>query len=140
MKSMLTVFQKELADHLLTWRGIILFCVVVLVAAIAIFGPSGALENIRGELATPAQFGGEFVFLRLFTASGEGTPSFLYFFSTFFIPIVGIVLGFDAINSERNSGTLSRVLSQPIYRDAVFNGKFFAGMTVIAIMVTTVIA
>lgn len=28
-------------------------------------------------------------------------------------------LGFDAINSERASGNLSRLLSQPVYRDAV---------------------
>ena len=42
-------------------------------------------------------------------------------------------MGFDAINKERTSGTLSTVLSQPIFRDSVLNGKFLAG----AVAVTT---
>ena len=50
-------------------------------------------------------------------------------------PFVGLALGFDAINGERNSGTLNRLLSQPIYRDSVINGKFLAGAATIFIMV-----
>ena len=34
-------------------------------------------------------------------------------------PIVGLALGFDAVNSERSNGTLNRLVSQPIYRDAI---------------------
>ena len=48
---------------------------------------------------------------------------------------MGLTLGFDAINSERSEGTLNRLVSQPIYRDAVINGKFLAGATIIFIMV-----
>ena len=50
-------------------------------------------------------------------------------------PFVGLTLGFDAINSERSEGTLNRLVSQPIYRDAVINGKFLAGASIIFIMV-----
>ena len=50
-------------------------------------------------------------------------------------PLVGMALGFDAINGERSRRTLSRLLAQPIHRDAVINGKFWAGVTVLAIMV-----
>ena len=140
MRGLVTVFGKELADYFTGWRGIILFIVVLLAAIFAIYGPSGALENIREELSTPTQFGAtQFVFLKLFTTSGKGSPSFLYFITMFLVPIIGIALGFDAINSEKNSGTLGRLLSQPIYRDAVFNGKFFAGMVTIGIMLTTII-
>jgi ABC-2 type transport system permease protein len=139
MKGLMTVFYKELADHLNSWRGIILFMMVLLVSVFALLGPSGALENLRGQLATPVQYGaGQFVFIYLFTTSGE-MPSFLWFVCAFLVPIVGIVLGLDAINSEKNSGTLSRLLAQPIYRDAVINGKFLAGVVTIAIMLTTTI-
>jgi len=128
---MITVFRKELADSFTSWRFIILFALVLLAA---VFATRGAFENIRGEVTGVAPF----VFLRLFTTSGEALPSFLTFI-VFFVPIVGIVLGFDAINSERNSGTLSRLLSQPIYRDAVINGKFLAGVATIAIMLTSIV-
>jgi ABC-2 type transport system permease protein len=49
------------------------------------------------------------------------------------------VLGFDAINRERAARTLSKLLSQPIYRDAVINGKFLAGLTTIAIMLLAIV-
>ena len=46
----------------------------------------------------------------------------------FLIPLMAIGLGFDAINGEHNRRTLSRILAQPIYRDALLIGKFLAGL------------
>ena len=46
---------------------------------------------------------------------------------------MAIGLGFDAVNSEFNRRTLSRVLSQPIYRDALLLGKFLAGLATLAV-------
>lgn len=140
MRGLYTVFEKELADYFISWRGIILFAVVLMATVIAIYGPAGSLANIRASLETPTQFGAnEFVFLNLFTTSGQGTPSFLNFITMFLVPILGVTLGFDAINSEKNSGTMSRLLSQPIHRDTVFNGKFLAGIVTIAIMLTSIV-
>jgi ABC-2 type transport system permease protein len=140
MRGLYTIFNKELADFLLSWRGIILFAVALLVTVVAIYGPAGALVNIRAQLEEPTQFGAsQFVFLTLFTTSGEGSYAFLFFMTMFVVPIVGIVLGFDAINREKNSGTLSRLLSQPIYRDTVFNGKFLAGIVTMAILLTSIV-
>jgi ABC-2 type transport system permease protein len=48
--------------------------------------------------------------------------------------LVGITLGFDSISGEYARGTLSRVLSQPIYRDSFINGKFLAGLTTVAVL------
>ena len=140
MQGLMTVFYKELADHFNSWRGIILFITILLFSVFAVLGPSGALDNLRAQLATPVQYGaGRFVFLYLFSTSGEDMPSFIWFITRILVPIVGIVLGLDAINSERNSGTMSRLLAQPIYRDAVINGKFLAGVVTIAIMLTTTV-
>jgi len=126
------VFRKELADHLGSKRFAILFMLVFLAAILAIYV---AIQSIR-SVVTPTT---EFVFLKMFTTSGETLPSFPFFISLF-IPIIGIALGFDTINSERASGNLSRLLSQPIYRDSVINGKFLAGLAVISTMIVTVIA
>jgi ABC-2 type transport system permease protein len=46
---------------------------------------------------------------------------------------MAIGLGFDLVNSEFNRRTLSRVLSQPLYRDALLLGKFLAGLTTLAV-------
>jgi len=130
MQGLITVFWKEFADDFTRWRFIILFALVLFAGVFAIYI---AAENITSEVVDT-----KFVFLRLFTTSGGALPSFLTFI-VFFVPIVGIALGFDAINSERNSGTLSRVLSQPIYRDDVINGKFLAGVLTIAILLTSIV-
>jgi ABC-2 type transport system permease protein len=73
-------------------------------------------------------------FLLIFTAPGIllSLVSFLALLG----PMVGLVLGFDAINRERNQGTLSKILSQPIYRDEVILGKYIAGFLTIAILLT----
>jgi ABC-2 type transport system permease protein len=91
--------------------------------------------GLRQELSGVAK--PEFVFLMLFTSTG---PVFsLVQFVAFFGPLIGLVLGFDSINRERTSGTLSKLASQPIYRDAIINGKFLAGVIVISIMLTSIL-
>jgi len=77
------------------------------------------------------------VFLLLFTSPGKFFS--LIQFIAFFGPLIGIVLGFDAINKERSTRTLSKVVSQPIYRDAIINGKFLAGVIIIAVMVFSIV-
>jgi ABC-2 type transport system permease protein len=74
---------------------------------------------------------GAFFFLRLFTLSDGTLPSFTVFVS-FLGPLLGISLGFDSINSEHNRGTLSRMLSQPIFRDYIINAKFMASLIVVS--------
>lgn len=130
MQGMITVFWKELSDHFTSWRFIILFTIVFAVSVFAIYIDA---QYIRQEVVET-----RFVFLKLYTTSGQALPLFI-FFITFFMPIVGIMLGFDSINSEKNSGTMSRLLSQPIYRDAVINGKFLAGVVTMAIMMTGIV-
>jgi ABC-2 type transport system permease protein len=91
--------------------------------------------NIREELSGIAK--PQFIFLMLFTSSG-GLFSLVQFVA-FFGPLVGLVLGFDTINRERSQGTLSKLLSQPIYRDVVINGKFLAGVVMISVMMVSIV-
>ena len=122
---MRTIFRKELADFFTSWRILILFLLVYGISSVGLWS---AHQGIRGVLTTEG-----FVFLKLFTTQGEVLPSLTGFLS-FFVPIIGIALGFDAINREYTSGTMSRVLSQPIFRDSVINGKFLAGIVTLSLM------
>ena len=132
MRGMMAVLRKELADHFTSKRFIILFLLIYLAGVGAIYV---AGQNIRNEISESTRF----VFLRLFIVSGGQMPPFPFFMS-FFVPIIGIALGFDAVNSEKSSGNLSRLLSQPLYRDAMINAKFIAGIVVIAVLVTSIVA
>jgi ABC-2 type transport system permease protein len=124
------VFWKELADHLGSKRFVIFFFLILIVGGASAYLAAQALFGQETE--------SEYIYLRLFTVSGGGLPSFLGFLA-FFGPLIGVVLGFDAINSEFNRGTVSRVLSQPIYRDWWINGKFLAGLTALGIAVASII-
>jgi len=127
---MITILRKELADYFSSIRCFILFLLVLLASAGGLYA---AYQGIRGAVSETG-----FVFLKLFTTSGGVMPSLVSFIALF-VPIVGIALGFDAINSERYSGTLNRILSQPVYRDSVINGKFLAGMVTLSIMMAATI-
>lgn len=133
MSGLMAVFRKELADHFASKRFIILSLLIYLAGIATIYV---AAQNIRSGMTETTQF----IFLRLFIVSGETLPFSFPFFLSLFIPIVGIALGFDSINSERASGNLSRLLSQPLYRDSVINGKFLAGLFTLAILVVSIVA
>ena len=123
------IVNKEIADHVKSWRFIILIGIIALTCMGSLYT---ALTNI-GAAIKPNDPDGSFLFLKLFTASDGTLPSFVLFIN-FLGPLLGIALGFDAVNSEQNKGTLSRMLSQPIHRDCIINAKFVAALIVIGIM------
>jgi len=133
MSGLIAVFWKELADQFTSKRFIILFLLVYLAGIATIYV---AAQNIRSGVTETTQF----IFLRLFIVSGTNLPFSFPLFLSLFIPIVGIALGFDAVNNERASGNLSRLLSQPLYRDSVINGKFLAGLATMSILVVSIVA
>lgn len=133
MTGLIAVFWKELADHLYSKRFIVLFLIMYAAAIAAIWV---AAQNIRQAVAMGDDT--QFVFMRLFILSGEDLSFSFPFFLSLFVPILGMALGFDAVNSERNTGNLSRILSQPVYRDSVINGKFLAGLVTISILVISI--
>ena len=107
--------SRSCRDHLTSVRMRVLEWLVVLVALAALYG---AIQQIKETTAEDP-----FLFLRLFTTSRDPLPSFVSFIS-FLVPLMAIGLGFDAVNGEYNRRTLSRILAQPIYRDALLFGKF----------------
>jgi len=123
-----TVAMKEAADHMNSARIHLVMLLVLLTAIGSVYAAIGQIKTTIGEDA--------FLFLRLFTTAQAPLPSFVSFLG-FLIPLVAIALGFDAINGEYSRRTLSRVLSQPIYRDALLTGKFLGGLLVIAICLLT---
>src|SRR5262249_14121515 len=54
------------------------------------------------------------------------------------VPLIAIALAFDSVNGEFNQRTLSRVLAQPIYRDALLLGKFLAGLFTLALTLAAI--
>jgi ABC-2 type transport system permease protein len=128
LKGVATIALKEAADHITSARMHLIMLLLILTAAAAVWGAIGQIK------ATTAQ--DNFLFLKLFTTAQAPLPSFAAFLG-FLLPLLAIALGFDAVNGEFNRRTISRILAQPIYRDAVLFGKFLGGLLVIGIALLT---
>ncbi len=124
-----TVMAKEMADQLTGARMRILELLALVAAVGAVYA---AVGNIRSNIGEDP-----FLFLRLFTTAREPLPAFVSFLG-FITPLVAIALGFDAVNGEFNRRTMSRVLAQPIYRDALLLGKYLAGLATLAVVLTAI--
>jgi len=123
---MWTICRKELADHFSSIRFLILFCLILMVALVSTYMAATNIKEALEGMSKPSH-----VFLLLFTTPGKIFS--LVQFIAFFGPLLGIIMGFDAINRERHHRTLGKLVSQPIYRDAVINGKFMAGVITVSI-------
>jgi ABC-2 type transport system permease protein len=132
VRGIFTIFRKEMEDYFSSTRFLLISALIVMVGVIiASMVGMTIREEVRG-MAKPT-----LLFLYLFTSTGK-LFSFVQFIG-FFGPLIGIILGFDAINRERASRTLSKLVSQPIYRDAVINGKFLSGAGTIAIILVAIV-
>jgi ABC-2 type transport system permease protein len=131
MRGLTVILKKELADHFSSYRFVIIFALIAMVSLITAYMVGIRIREVEGQVKP------QFVFLMLFTH--RGAVFSLVEFVSFFGPLVGLILGFDTINRERNEGTLSKLLAQPIYRDVVINGKFLAGVVLIAVMLVSIV-
>ncbi len=127
------VAAKEFADYIGSVRFYVLLVVLGVSALIPLYFVA---ESIRSAAASAS--GSPAIFLALFVlgpANVDLGPISLTVqaFVAIAAPLLGVAFGFDAVNGERAEGTLPRLLSQPIHRDDVINGKFAAGLAVISL-------
>ncbi|MCL5807137.1 MAG: ABC transporter permease [Deltaproteobacteria bacterium] len=132
MHGIFTIYRKEMEDHFSSIRFLLIAALIVMVGVIIASMVGMSMQDELKGIAKP-----NFIFLLLFTSTGK-----LFSFTQFIGllgPLIGIILGFDAVNRERTGRTLSKLVSQPIYRDAIINAKFLAGVTMIAIVMVSLV-
>ena len=134
--SLTALYRKEMADHVTSKRFIIILLLVIAMTIASVYGAvTGITSAVKNAAIDPkASFDASYMFLKLYTTGGGSIPSYMSLIALIG-PFIGLILGFDSINAEKNSGTLNRLVSQPIYRDSIIIGKFLASMTLIAVMV-----
>lgn len=129
------VAAKEFGDHLMSVRFMVLLIVLGLAAAIPLYFAAAQIRSVAPDVSGAAA-----VFVYLFALGApEIQDQSVFTFLGIVAPLLGLAFAFDAINGERSEGTLPRLLSQPIYRDDVINGKFAAGMAVIGVVLVAVV-
>jgi len=104
---------------------VVIEVLVFLIALVLAWFSTNAIRESIGE--------SPFLFLRLLTMSPDPIPFSFIDIVGLVAPVIAIALGFDAVNAEFNQRTLSRILAQPIYRDALLLGKFLARLLALTI-------
>jgi ABC-2 type transport system permease protein len=122
------VMTKEMADHLTGARILILEALVFLTAV-------GTIYTALKSITTTSN--NQFLYLSLFTTAQDPLPAFVFFLAIL-VPLIAIALSFDSINGEFSRRTLSRVLAQPVYRDALLLGKFLGGLLTLTMVFSAI--
>jgi ABC-2 type transport system permease protein len=122
------VLTKEMADHLTGARVLILEVLVLLTAVGTVYTALKSINTAEDN---------QFLYLKLFTTAQDPLPAFVFFLAIL-VPLIAIALSFDSINGEFNRRTLSRVLAQPVYRDALLLGKFLGGLLTLTVVFTAI--
>lgn len=130
---LLTVAKKELFDHLKSRKFLLIFGILLVVAIVGMIGGiteyNKALDNYNKHQST--------INSPLSSYIAE-KPSILSVFASvatylvFVGAILGIAMGFDLVSKEKESKSLKILLSHPVYRDEVINGKALGGIAALA--------
>jgi len=122
------MLRKEIADITRSWRFIVLLVLIILTFISAMYV---SLTNLKAAIGNESDSGKLFLYLKLLTTTDGSLPAF-HIFISFLGALLGIALGFDAVNAEQNNGTLIRLMAQPVYRDNLLLAKFLGALIVVS--------
>jgi len=138
---LLTVAHKEFFDHIQSRKFVLIFSIFLV---IAIIGMIGGIAQYQKDLKSYTD--------QRSTASSsplagymDDRPSVMTVFGTvatylvFLGAILGIAMGFDLITKEKESKSLKILLSHPVYRDEVINGKALGGIAALVLALSIVL-
>lgn len=142
MRSEFIVASKEFKDYLGSRRFMLLFG---LLGLLTIIGAVTGINTYNSDLAT---YNSDLQ--RVASAASAGgfkinvdMPSILTIFSSYgtyiasFGMLLAISMGFDMISREKEEGTLKLLLTHPVFRDQVINGKIIGAATMLTIVLIT---
>ncbi|WP_332450016.1 ABC transporter permease [Methanoculleus sp.] len=131
---LLNVARKEFSDHITSRRFIIILALFLVISAVSIHD---GIENYNNSLESYNE-----QLQHMADANIEGPysgwmpekPSIMYVFMSMMSymsalgGILALAIGFDLVSKEKESRSLKTLLSHPIYRDEIINGKVLGGV------------
>lgn len=147
MKStgLFVISKKEFHDHMMSKKFLVIFAIILIATIVGM--SSGAIDynkQIKSYADSQVLSDDEMKYSSYFWQK----PSVMTIFSSVAIiltslgAILGIAMGFDLITREKESKSLKILLSHPIFRDEVINGKAIGGTLalILALLITFVIS
>ncbi|MCL0034963.1 ABC transporter permease [Dehalococcoidia bacterium] len=149
------IVRKEFIDHIRSGKFIIVFLIFLLLSAYSLHEGINmyhdALDRYKEHIERiedaediripmpPAPPGHPGVMHVTEWMPERPSPLYAFMWMRTAMPVLGailaVVMGFDLISRERQDRTLKTLLSHPIYRDEIINGKAIAGLLVIILAI-----
>ncbi len=129
---LLNVARKEFSDHITSRRFIIILGLLLVISTISIYEGieqyNDSLEAYTEQLQHVQEFEDPY------SSWMPSKPSIMYVFMsmmsymTMLGGILAIAIGFDLVSKEKETRSLKTLLSHPLYRDEIINGKALGGI------------
>lgn len=124
--SVFIVAKKEFADQISSKRFLALTGIILLITAYTVYqGVQGLYNAYAAGMEKP--------FVSIFGISSS------FGFMTFGA-FLGLLMGFDLITKEKEEGSLKTLLSHPVYRDSVINGKAIGAFAALSIAIFAILS
>ncbi len=129
---LLNVARKEFSDHITSRRFIIILGLLLVISTISIYDGieqyNNSLEAYTEQLRYMEEFDDPY------RSWMPQKPSIMYVFISMMSymamlgGILAIAIGFDLVSKEKETRSLKSLLSHPVYRDEIINGKAVGGV------------
>lgn len=121
------VAKKEFRDQISSKRFLAFLLAILLITGFSMYNGANSFKQ-RNEAFYKGQI--------------EERPSIISIFSTIgsmgissFGGFLGLIMGFDLITKEREKNSLRTLLSHPVYRDSIINGKAMGAFAALSVAV-----
>ncbi|MDD1701408.1 MAG: ABC transporter permease [Methanoregula sp.] len=137
-----TIAHKEFFDHIRSRKFILIFSIFLVIAIIGMIGGIAQYEKDLKSYTDQRSAASS----SIVQGYMGDRPSVMTVFATvatylsFLGAILGIAMGFDLVTKEKESKSLKILLSHPIYRDEVINGKALGGITALFLALAIVLS
>ncbi|MCL0090853.1 ABC transporter permease [Dehalococcoidia bacterium] len=150
------IVRKEFIDHIRSGKFIIVFLIFLLLSAYSLHEGINMyhdaldrykehierIEDAEDDIGMPIPPGTVRIpggWIHEGWMPERPSPLYAFMWMRMAMPVLGailaVVMGFDLISKERQDRTLKTLLSHPIYRDEIINGKAIAGLLVIILAI-----
>jgi ABC-2 type transport system permease protein len=124
-----TIAQKEFFDHIRSRKFLLIFGILLVVAIVGMIGGISEYNKTldqynKGQSAVSSDISGEMTEKPSILGVFSSVATYLVFVGG----VLGIAMGFDLVSKEKESKSLKILLSHPVYRDEVINGKALGGI------------
>ncbi|WP_292393757.1 ABC transporter permease [Methanoculleus sp. UBA303] len=133
-----TVARKEFSDHITSRRFVIILALLLVISAIGMHTGIGhyndRLESYNQQLQQMEESDAMVKVVGPYPGWMPEKPSIMLVFNammsymTTLGGVLAIAIGFDLVSKEKETRSLKSLLSHPVYRDEIINGKALGGI------------